>query len=466
MRYKVDDTYIHQRDGIWWYNRRIPKKYAHLDTRGRIRKSLETRSDHAARILRDLLVEADDKYWLALSLLEDAGDDSIEEHRLAATARYESAHKRALAAGFTYQPISALATTAPIEDTFDRLLEIRDRSGRDEVPKAKDVEALLGSAPEPVAKLPKVTEAFRIYVDEIAFDEQKDKSAKQQYSWEKTKKTSVKYFTDVIGDVSMDEITREMALSYRSWWIERMIPGDGDTKPASPNTANRHIGNMRTLYEEYFVHLGDEERQNPFRRMHFKDNKDSKVPSFPNEWVREKVLQPGMFDEINPELRAMIYILIETGARISEICNLLPEQIKLDSNVPHIEIRAINRELKTITSRREIPLVGVALEAMRKMPGGFPSYRDKGELVSANLMKAFRHREMFPTPEHVMYSFRHAFEDRMKEADIDYEMRCYFMGHKTDRPDYGNKGSMEYRQELLLKIAHPFKQAIFDSFDG
>jgi len=415
--------------------------------------------------LRDQLADADDAYWLALSLSEDETHDLAGGHAAdAVAARYISAQKRALAAGFTYKPIASLATTEPLGDTFETIAgNQKPLRGRRE--KARDAEALLGAA-QPVSTAPIVSQAFDLYVNEIAFDEQKAKSEKQRYSWKKTKTTSVNYFIDVIGDVPMDEITRHMALSYRSWWIERMIPGDGDTKPAKPNTANRHIGNMRKLYEDYFAHIGEEERLNPFRKMFFKDDQETKIPPFEDEWVRDKILVPGIFDVLNPELRAMIYVLIETGARTSEICNLLPEQIHLDANLPYIEIRAIDRELKTVTSKREIPLVGVALEAMRAMPNGFPSYRDKGELVSANLMKAFRNRNLFPSSDHVIYSFRHAFEDRMLEADIDHDMRYYLMGHKNTRPAYGKKGSMEFRREQLLKIAHPFDYSIFDAFDA
>lgn len=149
---------------------------------------------------------------------------------------------------------------------------------------------------------------------------------------------------------------------------------------------------------------------------------------------------------------------------MSEICNLMPEDIKLAHEIPHISIKPRqNRELKTPDSERDIPLVGVALIAMQLCPNGFEHYRDKGELVSNNLMKAFRFRNLFPTKDHVVYSFRHAFEKRMLEAGIDYGLRCTLMGHKNDRPAYGDGGSMEYRRDELLKIAHPFDQKIFAS---
>ena len=79
-----------------------------------------------------------------------------------------------------------------------------------------------------------------------------------------------------------------------------------------------------------------------------------------------------MFDDLRVELRVLIYVLIETGARMSEICNLMPEDIKLAHEIPHISIKPRqNRELKTPDSERDIPLVGVALIAMQLCPNGF-----------------------------------------------------------------------------------------------
>ena len=82
-------------------------------------------------------------------------------------------------------------------------------------------------------------------------------------------------------------------------------------------------------------------------------------------------------------------------------------------------------------------------------------------LVSANLMKAFRQRNLLPTPDHVIYSLRHSFEDRMLEGGLDYGLRCALMGHKNNRPEYGQGGSLAYRKDQLLRIAHPFDPLVF-----
>ena len=117
-----------------------------------------------------------------------------------------------------------------------------------------------------------------------------------------------------------------------------------------------------------------------------------------------------------------------------------------------------------MASARDIPLVGVSLEAMKRAPNGFPRYRDKGNSLSAALLKTFHTRGLMPTKKHRIYSFRHAFEKRMQEAGLDYGLRCTLMGHKNTRPQYGDGGSLEYRQKELLKFVHPVSDKLAQSF--
>jgi len=73
---------------------------------------------------------------------------------------------KALASGFTYQPIDHLATEAPIEEALARLLAVQTQAGPKEIPKERDAEALLGGAKKPMIT---VTEAFETYLSEIAY---------------------------------------------------------------------------------------------------------------------------------------------------------------------------------------------------------------------------------------------------------------------------------------------------------
>lgn len=455
--------FLLKRGKRWYYQRRVPEQFAHLDQRRFAKVSLKTESLEVARLRRDQLAEADDEYWMALAIETEQQNANGPAVREALEHRYKSAISRAMAYGFSYKPAGPLSETRSIADLMERIRTLEAQSGSNGDPKRIDTEALLGGAPDPAATIP-VSEAFELFIQKIAFDDQYNKSKAQKRSWEKTKRASIKYFIDQMGDLPLSEITRDVALEYRDWWVSRMQPQDANTKPIAPNTANRHIGNMRSLLKRYYKHIGETDFEDPFREFYFTGKTEAKRASFSDEWVRKRILVPGLFDGLRLELRVIIYLLIETGARLSEIVNLRKEDIRLNANVPHIAIRPEQkRELKTEDSRREIPLVGIAEIAMRACPEGFAYYYDKSTLVSANLMKAFRQRKLLPSSDHVIYSFRHSFEDRMLEGGLDYGLRCALMGHKNNRPEYGQGGSLDYRRAELEKIAHPVQSGLFST---
>lgn len=462
------NRYLKKRGNLWWYRRRVPEAYRRFDTRNVIETSLKTSSHETARLRRDLIEKENKTYWESLVASSLAVDGDTERVRSAVSKRYQSAVMKAMMAGFTYLPTDRLVQEASLEELVERVLAVAEHSGANG-PNARAAEALLGAAKEPDVR---VSDALELFFSEIAVGDLLYKSEQQKKSWRKVKRTSIEYFIEVVGDLPMHEITREdHAIKFQKWWIDRMAPKKGSNKkPVSANTVNRHIGNMRSLYSRYFAHIGQEDRSNPFRNMFFKQKTQETKPPFSTKWLRDEVLKPGGLSGWRPEIQLIAYLLVETGCRPSEIINLQPEHIHLDTEVPFIEIRACShgvtkREVKTDTSERDIPLVGVALEAARRAPLGFPHYFDRNELVSANMMKAFKTRGLLETPRHKIYSFRHSFEKRMQEANIDYELRCALMGHKNTRPKYGDGGELSYRRDELLKIALPFDAQLFETFD-
>ncbi len=445
------DQYLLNRNGHWYYLRRVPETYAQFDQRTYSKASLKTTALEVARARRDAMAEADDLYWA--SLVEHAGvADQLSQNP--ALTRYRAAKKRAMARGFVYSPVSELVDTAGIAELMDRLAQI----SRAPAVQKGEAEALLGAA-EPSAPL--VSEAFEIYCKQIALSDLLGKSEEQKTSWKKVKLRAVNNFISVCTDLPMDQITRKHAQEFRKWWGERLKP-KGEFKGLNPNSANRDIGNMRTLCEAYWDYEGEVNRENPFAKMRFGNVVYKDIPPFEDEWVRNKILAPGAFGRLNEEAKLIIYTMIETGCRPSEIANLMPENIVLDHDVPHLRIRErSDRKLKSRSSSRDIPLVGVSLEAMRRSKNGFPHYREKGALLSSSLLKAFRSNGLFPTNDHRVYSLRHSLEKRMLEADLDYGLRCLLMGHHDRRPQYGDGGSLEFRRDQLLKIVHPFSKNLF-----
>lgn len=447
------DRYLIKRGNYYHYKRRIPVTVAEiLNTSTHVRKSLKTDDLAIARQRRDALEAADNEYWSSLILDNESGK---------ALARYKAAVRRAEALGFDYKDADQIATL-PIEDIVARVTSLMGRS-----PSNEEVRAVLGGVERPNIT---VTDAFEVYVKEITAAEVAGKSAKQKELWQNTKRRAVRTFIDVVGEKPIADVTRDDARKLYNFWLERIVPTKPGGKHYSTDSGNRCLGDMRQLYKRYFEYVGEPDRPNPFDGLSFRggakgSKKKRSRPPFSNKWIKQNFLKPGKLANLNEEARGVFLALIETGARLSEICNLSEDFIVLNHEVPHLRIEPREdpddpREIKTASSIRSIPLVGVALEVFKKFPQGFPRYADKGSSLSATLNKFLAENELLETDRHVVYSLRHSFEDRMKDAGLSDELRRILMGHALDRAEYGSGGALDWRRRELKKIVLPFDPSI------
>ena len=442
------DRFIVKRGGTYHYKRRVPAVLGDVDERApHVRISLKTAEMSIARQKRDALEAADDALWGELL----AGDQAE-----AAKLRYDGARKRAEALGFRYRPAAEIAT-GPIDDLVARLEALSDE--RKAPPAVRH--ALLGTVDAPKVTM---TAAFQRFLDDIAPAELVGKSDEQKRQWRKTFRRAVNNFVELNGDVPIDEVTREHALKVYDFWNARIAPKQG--RPShTPSSGNRDLGNLRGFFRDYFRHLGDRDRQNPFADLSFAERRRATRPPFPTAFIRDELLKPGALASLNDEARGCVLAMVETGMRPSEIANIQPHHILLDVEIPHVLVEPREdpedpRELKTAASVRAIPLVGVSLAAFKKHPNGFPRYREREATLSATVNKHLTEHKLRPTPRHTLYSLRHSFEDRMKEGHVDAELRMILMGHSIDRPQYGSGGSLEWRQQALQRIVLPFDPAI------
>jgi len=449
VRSEDRDRFLITRGGIYYYFRRVPKSVAHIDDRAPFaRQSLKTDDIAKARPTRDILEEADNALWA--SMLTDGKTD-------AAMAAHKVSRARAEALGFSYRPAGEVAQL-PLEDLVRRFAAISDLR----TPVAVET-AVLGGVDRPRVK---VSEAFDIYCDEIAAVEIVGKSEEQKKSWRKVKKYAVEAFTKVVGeDLAMDDITRDHAKKMFEHFKALIAPADKKADKKSASLGKRRLGDMSILYKRYYAHIGVEGRPNPFEGLTFNQKFKKRRLPFPIEWVRDVILKPGALAGLNEEARHIMLVSIETGARPIELRYLREDRIKIADKVPHILVEPSfdpddPHEVKTVSSVRRIPLVGVALEVMKRHKDGFPRYRDSGNTLSATVNSFLKENKLQPTGKETLYSFRHTFEDRLKEGRIDDELRKILMGHAIDREQYGSGGSLKLYQEEMMKIVYPFDKSI------
>lgn len=429
--------YLKSRGSKWHYVRRVPSHFSHIDDRGTIRIALKTGSLDVAQIRRDALERADDMFWQGLAL-----DDPTQS----AHARYQAARTRAVALGFEYKAAVEIAESSPVEEIIRRIASAKE-SHRDEV-------AVLGGAAEPKLS---VTKAMDLYVETIAADEHQGMSEKQIANWKKVKRMSSAMFVEVIGDIALLDITRSEAQTFHKHFQARI-----KNEKISGNTANRRFGNMRKLFREYTRYMQIDVK-NPFADLSFADPKTLKkdVPPFATAHIRDKFLHGDKLSGLNREAKLIFLAMVETGCRPSELANIRPENIHLDAPVPYISVVFVeDRRLKTENSIRDIPLIGVSLEAMKLAKNGFPTYRDKETNLSNTLMRYLRRNKLMPTDDHGVYSLRHSYEKRMLEGGMDDEFRRRTLGHDTDRPEYGDGGSLAWRAEQMSKIVLDYDKEV------
>jgi integrase len=426
--------YLTVRDGVWHYLRRVPREFAHLDKRGSIKLSTKVkvakdRTGTKAGRVAARLNETHEAYWNGLA----------ENKAVEAEQAYADAIRLARSFSLDYQTPTFTAQQ-PILTVLQRV-ETTNVKGRMDNPAAR--KAILGGVEKPRIMLSTLYSHYeagqRTRISK--------KSKNQTRKFKSAKKRAVEILIEQQGDKALDDLTREDALAYVDWWEDRIVSGEIQTGTANKNIS--HIAGMiKSVSKRLRLNL-----DNVFGGLRIEGGRDGNRSPFPTDHIRDVILPHGKFQFMNEEARDAIYVIMETGARPSEILNLSEQRIMLDGEIPYIRIEAESAELKTEYSERDIPLVGMALEAMRRHPKGFPRYFDNADSFSATAMKHFKKHKLLPSKKHKIYSFRHSFKDRLKAVDTPTEMIDELMGHSTDKPKYGDGYGLKMKLKYLQTIA-------------
>lgn len=388
--------------------RRVPKRYEAVEPRTFVWVSLHTDSESLAATKAASAWTNMIEGWEALL----AGDTSDAE------ARFEAAKELAAARGFRFLKVTEVAKL-PREELLARIENIPvNASG----PNLKVAAAVLGGAEAPEIT---VTKALEFYWT-LAKDKTFDKSEDQLRRWKNPRIKAIKNFVALIGDKALCRITGDDMLDFRNWWMERI-----ELEDISANSANKDLIHLGDIFKTVnrLKRLG---LVLPLSDLSLKEGEQRQRPPFSIGWINDKILASSALGGLNTEARCIVLGMINTGYRPSEGAALLADHIKLAGKVPYISIEPDGRQLKSKHSKRLIPLTGVSLEAFRECPQGFPRYRDNPSLF-ATVNKFMRENGLMETPDHTLYSLRHAFEDRMLAAGVDERIRRDLFGHALGR---------------------------------
>ncbi|MEX5600398.1 DUF6538 domain-containing protein [Pseudophaeobacter sp. C1-32P7] len=437
---------IKQRGKIWHLNWRVPSRYAEVESRKKLEFSLRTKD-------RDQAVEKAAVYKTAFR----AQWETMLAAQVPSSERdaYDAVVAVAQSRELKYRPVQELVKD-PLHEIMERLDSIQNQP-----PTSPVVTAALGGAPLPKTKVSEFPESMaRLRADEI-----QGKTPDQLRQWKNKWLRAASAFVEKAGDRPMCEITIVEARKYQDHWKE--IRDGGRTT----DHVNKQIGHMEHMLDAYYEDLGITEYQNPFRGLHLKPSgreiktATSRPKETPVVWIRDTLLNDKKMGGLKRQAHDIAIVTAETGTRANEVYNVPPPDIHLDHEIPYISIDMRldgdnRREIKNLSSVRKVPLVGHALEAMRRNPTGFPDYRGGGS-YSGYINKFIRKNNLLPDNGVTIRGLRHAFESRLRVAGVTNEERAMLMGHSLKklrgREVYGDATELKIRALFLEMIAFPTK---------
>ena len=298
---------------------------------------------------------------------------------------------------------------------------------------------------------PKLSEALKTYL--------RLKSVGRDQVFVRGATRNIKRVIRYLGDKPIDMYSSSEAATVRDKELRRGI---------SVASIKRNFSTVRSV-----INLSISEHGincvNPFSRTFMPETEKGKRHPIPLETIksiREECLKE------NDEMRWIILLLAETGMRLGEVVGLLKKDIILEESIPYIDLCPHPwRSLKTLSSARQIPLIGnlpKLIETMLQYRSDsaylFPRY-NKTDVSNANSASAALNKWLKPMlPEKcVVHSFRHSFRDRLRAVECPSDIIDAIGGWKTFGvgQGYGSGYGLDvkYKWMNIIALDNPILQS-------
>lgn len=272
------------RNGNYYYNRRVPNTLREYDPRGFIRISLHTDSRKIARRLAQAKNQEVESYWASLLKTGEKHTEST----------YKALVGRAQLFGFVYYD-NILLADKPLTELIERYNYLEKHNCNE-----KHVEAVLGRASAPVIKLDDAINKFW----DLSKDKTIDKSENQVRKWKNPRKRAIQNFIHCIGNKPLAELTRDDVIRFKNWWIDRL---DGDLVS---NTANKELVNVKTIVTTVTEHYKiDLDCERLFKKLRIKRDDAKKRPPFTTKFLFETLLVPENIKGLNKQAKYALLCL-------------------------------------------------------------------------------------------------------------------------------------------------------------
>ena len=297
---------------------------------------------------------------------------------------------------------------------------------------------------QPQSDCPSLLDALEVYL--------KQKGAGRPKTFHVAAERSCNYLIGLCGNKPLSDYTRQDALQFRDWLVDRGLTGSSVTRNFSYLKAV-----INFALSEYALDV-----RNPFIGV-YHDRKAGVLVRKPIPIDDIRIIQ-SKCRAIDDDMRWLIALISDTGMRLAEGAGLLKRDfIGLDTDLPYVRITKHPwRNLKTVSSERKVPLIGEALWAAKRIVEtdnrsdfAFPRY-NRHSCTKANSASAALNKWL---KQHVpvgctMHSFRHSMRDRLRAVQCPSDIIDQIGGWTTDGvgQGYGLGYPIRVLQEWLTKV--------------
>ena len=216
---------------------------------------------------------------------------------------------------------------------------------------------------------------------------------------------------EVLGDRPINDYASSEAGKVRDALLDKGL---------AVTSIKRMFGSVKAIINLAMAEHGIEGR-NPFASIYLPDEAPEERQPISLDAIRRIQRECMTVDDEN---RWLLALISDTGMRLSEAAGLASDDIVLDTDTPHINVRPHPcRRLKTKGSERLVPLVGASLWAAKRLQQhdssyAFPRYCN-GHTCNANSASAALNKWLKPrvNKHAVVHSLRHSMRDRLRAVE-------------------------------------------------
>ena len=260
-------------------------------------------------------------------------------------------------------------------------------------------------------------------------------------------------FYRLVGNIRLSDLNRETAKTF----VERR------SKEVKTTTVDREISLIRAVINKVILEK-NLDLKNPFISLVIQSlGADSEI-RHPFTHEETKLIITKCLDK-GDELRTILLIILLTGARLSEICGLRRCDVMLEDSIPNFHlVEYNNRRLKNKQSERFVPLVPMALGAIKKQLRSqdsevtFPTYCDGTDVFSNKASAALAgFIKRLGIKDKTTHHARHAMRDLLRHADIPPHIQNAIGGWGTTSvgESYGSGYSLKQKMDALIAAVVP-----------